>query len=665
MARAPARRRSPPLRKTTIRDFGGGLNVIDTEQNLTSRFSPVFDNTIRYSDGSVSPRFGLEKWLKLKTGSTTSGTLPVGSQIKTTIGSPVVQIAWTGHPFANPTHAHLTLSGLGTINGIPAAELNGMHSVRYVDANTIEFFVRTLATSTGTPAAAGTAYTIDNHALGGTVVDAFYFNGYVIVVSSIGEIIRISETRVIERIWDYTIAHGLGGAPPPWGTTTLVAKDFWSGQALLSNGRDKPLRIDFTETNIVDYMVDPGMSSSNVAIPWFDACKSAFQYFIVHDTETTSEDMRPVVRITAKKTSVVFSDSTDPGDAVDIDVSKIIANPDSTVVAFAIIKDSLMVIMPTSTVFLKLGNYITVGTDAVHDPQPTDTMPNFGTSARRSVVEIGNDVFMLDYNGVPSARLSSMNNTIVPDRVSQLIEPLISAHIGRLSADTMRQYAFGVYDPKNKGVLFFLPKYDPTDVRILQLNPFAYSNLSEGTNTILMFCENHQFEVGDTVAVSGATAFGQLSSGQLNAVHNVVGIVNKDIIAIDYIGNAITATSPQSGGGDSVLAQPVNDETIAYWYHYVPSLKINSWSRFKMPMLNAGCSTANGTLYLFDDDDMYRYGSVSAPVYGDDFGDYDGTWTNNTAYTVGQRIRDASTFEVFVAQRDHTSAPAGTFAAAR
>jgi len=665
MARAPARRRSPPLRKTTIRDFGGGLNVIDTEQNLMSRFSPVFDNTIRYSDGSVSPRFGLEKHLKLKTGTTTSGTLPIGTQLLATIGSPVVQITWTGHPFANPTHAHLSLSGLTTLNGIPASELNGLHSVRYVDANTIEFFVRTLATSSGSPAIAGADYTIDNHALGGTVVDAFYFNGYVIVVSSMGEIIRISETRVIERIWDYTIAYGLGGHPPPWGRTTLVAKDFWSGQAILSNGIDKSLRIDFTETNIVDYQVDPGMSSSNVEIPAFDACKSAFQYFVVHDTETTTEDMRPVVRVSAKKTSVVFSGSTDPGDAVDVDVSKIIANPDSTVVAFAIIKDSLMVIMPTSTVFLKLGNYLTVGTDTIHDPLPTDTMPNFGTSARRSVVEIGNDVFMLDYNGVPSARLASINNSIVPDRVSQLIEPLISAHIGRLTTATMRQNAFGVYDPKNKGVLFFLPKYDPTDVRILQLNPFAYSSLSEGTNTILMFCENHQFEVGDTVKVSGATAFGQLSSGQLNAVHNVVGIINKDIVAIDYVGAAITATLPQSGGGDSVLAQPQNDETIAYWYHYVPSLKINSWSRFKLPVLNAGCSTADGTLFLFDDDDMYRYGSVSAPVYGDNFADYDSTWANSTAYVVGDRVRDASTFEVFVSQEEHTSAPSGTFAAAR
>lgn len=665
MARQPARRKSPPLRKTTIRDFGGGLNVIDTEQNLTSRFSPVFDNAIRYADGSVSPRFGTEMWLKLKTGAETSGVLPVGAQITTTLASPELLIDWAGHPFANPTHAHLTLSGLGDVNGVPAAELNTTHQVRYIDADTIAIFVRTNATSAGSVAIDGKSYAVDNHALGGEVVDAFYFNDYVIVVSSIGEISRISTSRTIERIWDYTIANGLGGSPPPWGKTELVAKDFWSGQAILSNGVDKSLRIDFTETNIVDYQVDPGMSSSNVAIPAFDACKSAFQYFILHDTETTTSDMRPVVRISAKKTSVVFADSTDPGDAVDVDVSKVIANPDSTIIGFAIIKDMLMVVMPTAAVFFKLGNYVTVGTDQLHDPVAADTMPNFGTSARRSIVEVGNDVFMLDYNGVPSARLSSMQNTIVPERVSQLIEPLISAHIGRLSANTMKLKAFGVYDPKNKGVQFLLPNYDPDDVRILQLNPFAYNSVNVGTNKLIMFCDNHRFEEGDVIEVSGATGFGQISAAQLNTTHTIVGIISEDIVVIDYEGDAITITQPESGGGDAVQAKPLYDKTVSYWYHYVPSLKINSWSRFKGKKFVAGCSTSTGTLFLFDKDRMYRYGSISEPVYGDDFGEYDATWVNSTAYTQGTRVRDSGSFEVFCPTQDHVSSATGTFAAER
>jgi hypothetical protein len=665
MARSPSRRRSPPIKKTTIRDFGGGLNVIDTQQNLTSRFSPIFDNTVRYADGSISPRFGAEKWLKLKTGTTASGTLPVGTTITTTLASPEVRVNWTAHPFANPTHAHLTLSGLGAINGIPADELNGVHSVRYVNANEIAFFVRTDATSAGAVAVAGEDYTVDNHAIGGNVVDAFYFNDYVIIVDSIGEISRVNPNKVIERIWDYTIANGLGGSPPPWGTTELVAKDYWSGQAILSNGVDKSLRIDFTETNIVDYQVDPGMGSSNVAIPAFDACKSAFQFFVVHDTETTTSDMRPVVRISAKKTSVVFADSTDPGDAVDVDVSKIIANPDSVVIAFGIIKDKLMVIMPTSSVFLQLGNYVEIGTDRLHDPVAADTMPNVGTSARRSVIEVGNDIFMLDYNGVPSARLSSMQNTIVPERVSQLIEPMISAHIGRLSADTMRLDAFGVYDPKNKGVLFCLPKYDEDDLRNLALNPFAYSNTNKDTNTLLVFIDSHQIEIGDQVLIAGATGFGQLSAGQLNTTHNVVGILSEDILVIDYVGTAITNTTPQSGGGAAVTLKPINDETVMYWYHYVPSLKINSWSRFKTRPFNAGCSTAMGTLFLFDDDNMYRLGSLSDPVYGDDFNDFDVNWATSTAYVVGQRVRDTDTQETFTPTSDLTSASSGTFAEER
>ena len=43
---------------TTIRDFGGGLNIADSDLNLSSKFSKVLDNMYRKLDGSLALRYG-------------------------------------------------------------------------------------------------------------------------------------------------------------------------------------------------------------------------------------------------------------------------------------------------------------------------------------------------------------------------------------------------------------------------------------------------------------------------------------------------------------------------------------------------------------------------------------------------------------------------------
>src|SRR4029077_11239733 len=92
-------RPTPKLNNTTVRDFGGGLNVVDSEQNLTSKFSPVFDNMITYTDRRVGPRNGYEMWLKLKQGTETNGSATI--TITTVLGSKNVTVNWTGHPVQN------------------------------------------------------------------------------------------------------------------------------------------------------------------------------------------------------------------------------------------------------------------------------------------------------------------------------------------------------------------------------------------------------------------------------------------------------------------------------------------------------------------------------------------------------------------------------------
>jgi len=467
-------RPTPKLNNTTIRDFGGGLNVVDSEQNLTSKFSPVFDNMVTYTDRRAGPRFGYEMWLKLKQGVESSGTVAAAG-IATTLDSSIVSVLFTAHPFV--AGDHITIVGIGgSFNGITAEMLNRTHGIRrVVDANTFEIVVSGKATATGVSSAFPLHWTRDTHALGGEPVECRYFANFVLLWTSAGEILTIDRTKTIQRIWSQKVAAALPGAPIGWSYTDFVALDIFGKELICSNGHDKPLSIDFTRTDTTQwvlYLVDPGNSFSNDKVPAFDACKSAFRFFTVHDTDPSQYPTHTTeIRIAAKDTSMVYSDAPNPNDAVDIDMSKIAASPEQTVRGFATIKDALLVISPNSTTMMKLGLYNDAGQ---HDPQPIDTLNGFGSNAPRSIVEIGSDVFMLDFNGVPSAKLSALSNAVVPERVSNYVETMLSRHIGRMRKDTMRLKAFGFYDGKNKTVHFYLPKFDTQDVRKLTDDPFYF-----------------------------------------------------------------------------------------------------------------------------------------------------------------------------------------------
>lgn len=663
-------RSSPKLNNTTVRDFGGGLNVVDSEQNLTSRFSPVFDNMVTYTDRKVGPRFGYEMWLKLKQGTTTSGSQAVTTAL--TDQSRKVIINWTAHPFvAGISNQHVTLSGFNTtVGGVTPEMLNRTHGVVFIDANSFSIVVSNSATLTGAGPAATVDWIRDTYMLGGEPIEAKYFSNYILVWTSTGEIFTVDREKNTQRIWSAAIANALPGNPISWTVTEMVALDIFGKELICSNGRDKPLSIDFTRTDKVLYLVDPGNASSNALVPAFNACKSAFRYFTIHDTEAaTYPDHLTNIRIAAKDTSMVYSDAPSPADAVDIDMSKITASPEQTVRAFAVIKDALLVITPTATTLMKLGIYTEAGD---HDPQPVDTLNGFGSNAPRSVVEIGSDVFMVDFNGVPSARLSTVSNAVVPERVSNYIETMMSKHIGRLLKETMRLHTFGLYDSKNKTVHYYLPKFDASDQRTLTIDPFYFdADMPHNEVTkasLIMRHDGHQLEQGDTVNISGATGFSTLLASDINGERKVVGVLNENYLLVSI--GVDLPTLPQDadavGGGSAVVITPINKGMIGYAYHYVPAQKQFSWSRFKTHkdmIFNCGCQTLEGRTFLFTRDGfMMRYGSQDDPVYGDWVGMYDFvTWTSGQTYTVGQRVFDNVDGLVYICIEDVTTTAASFF----
>ena len=668
------------LHNTTIRDFGGGLNVVDSEQNLTSKFSPVFDNMVTYTDRRVGPRFGYEMWLKLRTGAESSGAVSI--TITTALQSRIVIVNWTAHPFIGNGFEHVTISGWDlTFNSVVPEMMNRTHGIRRViDVNSFEIVLSNSATSAGTSAADAINYVRDMHLLGGEPIEAKYFANYVVLWSSIGEILLIDRNKGIQRIWSQAVAFSLPNSPIGWTHTELVASDIFGKELICSNGRDKPLALDFTRAvgQWVLYLVDPGNLSSNDKVPAFDACKSAFRFFTIHDTEpATLPEHATEIRIAAKDTAMVFSDAPDPADAVDINMSKITASPEQTVRAFAVIKDALLVITPTATTMMKYNIYTT---DGQHDPQPVDTLNGFGTSAPRTVVEIGSDVFMVDFNGVPSAKLSSVSNAVVPERVSNYVETMLSQHIGHMRKETMRLKAFGFYDSKNKSVHFYLPKFDTQDIRELTSDPFYFdtdmANNEFTKRTLIVRMDDHHLEEGDTVTIAGATGFGGINAADINGTRTIISVLGDSYVLVS-IGTDLPLSLPQtsiSGGGTAVVITPIIDGTIGYIYHYVPQLKLFAWSRFKTskpdavnPLkFNCGCGTLEGRAFLFTPDGyMMRYGSPDHHVHADWLGMYDHVaWVSGQAYTAGERVLDASDGLVYKCLADVTTV-AADFATAR
>ena len=667
------------LHNTTVRDFGGGLNVVDSEQNLTSKFSPVFDNMVTYTDRRVGPRFGYEMWLKLKQGQERSGT--ASGTVTTLLDSRVLTFHQTAHGYASGDH--LELSGFTdipeSVSGIPAAELNRIHSIRRaIDADTFEIVVETLSTATATSDTLTWSYKYDNHAIGGQPIECRYFSNYIILWTSVGEVLRIDRDKLVERIWDQRVAFVIDPTLPGWTRTELVANDIFGKELICSNGKDKALTIDFTRTasgqNIVQYAIDPA-NFSNDTIPVFDACKSAFRYFTIHATDfSVAPEHLTEILISAKDTYVVYPGSPDPADATEVDMSKIAASPEVTVRGFATIKDVILVISPNTTTMLRYG----ANTEGdIHDPIAVDTLNGFGSNAPRTIVEIGSDVFMVDFNGVPSAKLSTISNAVVPERVSNYIETMMARHIGRLNKETMRLKAFGFYDGKNRTVHFYLPKFDEGRSYDLIDNPFYYdtdmAHAEDTKRSLIMRYDAHQLEMGDQIDITGAEGFGEVLATTINGRRSVLGVLNENYLLVSIGADLPTATNvTTSGGGNAVNIQPVNDATIGYIYHYVPQLKLTAWSRFKTKVrkcsdgtqewlrFNCGCNTLEGRAFLFTPDGyMMRYGSPDAPVYGDWYNMYDYvTWVSGHPYKAGDRVFDSHVGLVYKCLLDTTSSAA-------
>jgi hypothetical protein len=640
------RRAVPELRTTTLRDFSGGLNVIDNELSLNKKYSPVNNNMVRYADGSIAPRFGYKVRRDQKRGVRRQANLQSVS-ITTTAGSPIVRLQFPAnastYPFVNGGHIQITQGA-----GLPTQllDLIGEHGVALVgnpNAQSISVCKRSPATTTATASYNLTFFAHDTWDIGGKIIHITYFNGRLITVSDIGEVVATDGSFTSTKLWNFNITRALGGTPLPWRACTRVDSEIFGKELIIFNGVDKPIRIDFTAVNICDYHVDPGNSNSNAAIPAYSFAKSAFRYYAVYDRFDTSGPT--ALKFASKNTSVVFTGAPAPGDAVDIDIAKILSTNETEITGLAVIRDNLLVTTASASTLLAIGITKVNGANTIHEPEPADILTSFGTNSPKSFIELGNDVFMVDHTGVPSLRLSTQSNAIVPERVSQFIDPMMTKHLGRLSLRAKRDEIFSVYDVKNKYAHFCLPKYVADGVR-QSLSREDRIFLEAGLNVTKAFVRHvdHSVEIGDKVRVINALTLPVAVQSIINQDCIVESVIDSNTYVLQ-LNQPITLIDPVVSDVNPDGSTPwifyVDDTTISYVLHYVPALRLNAWYRFKNVKLTCGCSTAEGRTFFSDGKNILQFGSEDEPSYADLENYCDFVYSAGVGYPTGRIIFDA------------------------
>lgn len=647
-----ASRRQSPYRTTTVRQFEGGWNVVDNELTLSPRYARVFDNVMRGTDGSVSVRPGYGLWQNLKRGIET--VHPNKSfTIATTNGSRRVTVTWTAHGFSSGQH--ITLSGLATFQGIPASNFNTTHNIRVITPDTFDFIVPTAATGAGSTGIV-TDVVHDIHIVGGRIVNAAYFQENIIAFTSAGEVVKVAANGSASVIWDNYTAYQLSGNPVGWSATEFVSYNSFGGKLLAHNGIDKPLEINLNNTPNVVFLGDPASGGSNAFVPIGRYGFTSNKFSIISGITATPS----LVQFSATAASGVYVGNPAPADATDVDLAKVTSAGDTTITGITELRDKLLVTFKDAITIGTLGGTKTVGATTLHDPTFKDNIPQHGTVSHRTIVSLGNDVFMCDRVGVPSVALSQLSGQLIPDRVSELIEPVLQTNINRLSDSTLSNKAFAVFNSQERQYMLFMPKYDETDIRVVERDGLIFSPVLPNDEFIIHYA-NHGLDEGDPIEIKGSTDIGANTAATINGIWKVGSILDEDYFTV-ATGTAFVDRDV-SGGGDSITFRPINQETIGYIYTFNPKLKVRSWARFRHMDFDWGLKTPGGHVFLGKGGKIYRLGSKLIPYYADSVGDYDKlSWQANTAYTKGTRIIDSSDGLVYIALLDHTSSNVASFA---
>lgn len=565
------RNRKDELRDATVREFGGGWNVVDNDLNLSSRFAVLLDNMSREEDGSMGVRWGTE-----------------------------------------------LLADIGTDAGM---------------------------------------------ADGDYIVNTYYFQDAMITVLSDGRIVRTTGAGDSLVVWNAEIAGGLVGSPAPWGPTDFASFAVFNGKLIICNGTDKPLIVDFTTDGNFLGAWQPNTAYEVNDIVWVGNGNGFQRCVVAHtspdpdwiDTNQWEDEPSPVqyladesngsnvntpvcryvvamnkylvmagdplypdrVHISNQNTSGTWFGDPAPNDATFVDLGKVGVQGEQVITGINRYRDQLVVGFFSASVLGKLGIY-TQDDPPLHEPDFNDVIEGFGCHSHRSMVNLGNDLFMLDHQGITSIARSLYSGATEPKRVSELVDPAINANVNRLrEADTILG-SHGVYNSNDKQYMCFVPNHSEF-ARDMNTDPFEV--LADSRTALWVRIPSHRLLEGDQILLQGVEAWNTVDPALMNDIdHTVTRVINDDIIQIEPDGLQTDANDVLVGGGESVTYTPRWTETLGYVYTFVNELKIRAWARYRNWRWRASARTELGTVVFADDTRLFLQGNLNNPLHSDFIG---------------------------------------------
>ncbi len=689
------------LLTTTVRDFNGGWNVVDSDLNLAPRFAKVLDNMFRGDGGFNQIRYGTSAFAAGDDGTITdNGSVSLVLTASTVPGSEnEVSFLDTAHGLLTGDHVEIT-NFSADFAGIPKEEFTGRFEIIRTDDDNYIIRMSTNATvdseqvnlDLGSYALTGRDISIDlatltsvnldlgtyaltghnidisidaqtrtfdqtynTHTVAGFFVNSWYFQDNIVAVDTAGEVFRINGQGTITKIWSDQFARAIGGTPQAWSPMTFASAAVFKGDLIICNGIDKPLLVNIDDGSPEVIYLQDIPTGANINVPIGRYVMSMPEFLVI------SGDPQAVdrVHISNQGSSGTWQGDAIPNNGTQIDIGQHTPSFNQTVRSIVRFRSFLLVIFEDSIIPMTLGVFDDSGN---HIPTVDDVIEKHGTVSHRTVISLGSDLLMVDHIGVPSVAQATLTNTIRPDRVSELIDPELQKNIQRLTLGYAEDGAFSLFNPRDRQYMLFIPKHE-TDAT-LDVPHNALESLDVGTGTVRFNLDvAHQLDIDDTFTLSGATTFDGFTTGELNKTHAVTAVLDDNTFEILTTGSALNGML--SGGGSSIVMAYIQTETIGYIYHAARSTKDRSWSRFKGWDWRCGVVSQLGRVFFATQRRFYLMGAREDPVSGDRFNEFDAIWATSTAYVIDFRAHDSVFGRTYRCTKAHTSLSSGTFEAQR
>lgn len=504
--------RSTPLQEATVRDFGGGLNVIDNDLNLSSKYSVVENNLFRAADGSKQVRWGTKLFSNLATATggdrivhmayfvnhiiavTDMGevykvdsagtatviwddtiaaalTIPVSGRLgnnpfSTTNASTTVTVTHEAHGLAIADN--VTFSLADETNSVPDTELNDTHAVvSVIDSDTYTITVTTAATSTGS---GGGSFVVFEHS-----------------------------------------AYSVDG----WGYTPLATSAEFNGELIICNGSDKPLIVDDDLT--CQYLFDIA-TSSNIHTPIASFVRT-FGNYLVMAGDPVYPDM---IHISNSSSSGTWYGDVD-SDGTQINLGSRVPSGSSIIRGIGAYRGDLIVLFDNAIILGRLGIF----DGSTHKPDFDEAIEGIGGNCHNSIQTLGDDTLFLDLVGVPSMQRTKLTKSLEPNRPSQLVDPAIQKYLNGLSLATIQERCFSVYNKHEGQYMVFIPN-DNQAVKTTETVCFVYTSIKKLSVTAWSMFRDWNFTAA--CRSQGGRVFFAASDGRIYVYGNQFDPINTDYI---------------------------------------------------------------------------------------------------------------------------------------